>query len=529
MLLILLLHSLLLLLLCSCGRRRLDSLGSALAPLTGLVVLDLSRNALRSLAGLESLARLEVLSVYMNQVSDAAELVRLRANGKLRSLDARLNPVTRSRFWRPFVLQSLPALQTLDAQQVMAAETRRAAARPPLAPNDLADRAAAESSDASDGEAEGGERALPAAPSWLVRAAPAAAAPAGAAPAEAAAPAGAAPAGAAPAGAAQAVQDPNLRHLGSSTRSSGSSRSDASSGAKSISSISVSSMGSSGSNSKADKGAFVATASGAPGASGAQAAAFAVLAAAAASTPGDEPLSPLDGVQLAEELNRTYDAVLASERSLSPVTSSSRSPSPSPSASRLSAPAPAPASSAASSAGCEPEPSREDDSLDGSLLKLLKFARRLEAPCSAQGWDTSMAELNECLVSVVACRKADKARAERDSAARLELSRALEARMAERDALAAALAAQRRELQRAEERAEGKPALEAASPEQLAAQRVPAMLLEAHNALIGSNRALLGELDDTRARYRADEEQWRANFDRLKALYVTAKEQLTTL
>ncbi len=512
-------------------------------------MLDLSRNALRSLAGLDSLVRLEVLSVYMNQVSDAAELVRLRANCKLRSLDARLNPVTRSRFWRPFVLQSLPALQTLDAQQVMAAETRRAAARPPLAPTDLADRAAAESSDASDGEAEGGEREPPAAPSWPVRAAPAAAAPAGAAPAGAApagaapagaapagaaqagaAPAGAAPAAAAPAGAAQAVNDPSLRHLGSSTRSSGSSRSDAS-GAKSSSSISVRSRGSSGINSTADMGAFAATAPGAPGAPGAQAAAFAALAAAVTSTPGDEPLSPLDGVLLAEELNRAYDAVLASEESSSPAALSSRSPSPSPSASRSPAPASAPeaASLAASSAGGEPEPTREDDSLDGSLLKLLKFARRLEAPCSAQGWDTSMAELNECLVSVVACRKADKARAERDSAARLALACALEARTAERDALAAALAAQRRELQRAEERAEGKPALEAASPEQLAAQRVPAMLLEAHNALIDSNRALLAELDDTRARYRADEEQWRANFDRLKALYTAAKEQQTTL
>jgi hypothetical protein len=39
---------------------------------------------------------------------------------------------------------------------------------------------------------------------------------------------------------------------------------------------------------------------------------------------------------------------------------------------------------------------------------------------------------------------------------------------------------------------------------------------------------LLAELDDTRARYRADEEQWGANFDRLKALYAAAKGQSHT-
>ncbi len=481
-------------------------------------MLDLSRNALRSLAGLESLARLEVLNVYMNQISDGAELVRLQANGKLRTLDARLNPVTRSKFWRLFVLQSLPALQSLDAQQVMAAETRRAAARAQLAPTDLSDRAAAESSDASEGEAEGGDRALPAAPLRAL--------PAGATASTSSAPiALSASFGSVQAGVARAGPDQNQHQLGSSTRSSGSVRSGASSSAKSSSrsSSNVSSVGSS-----SDKGetgnSVVVAATQAPQAAQATTAA-ATAAPATTSISSDEPLSPLDGVQLAEELNRAYDAVLASERSLSP------SPSPSPTSLRSRSPSYAPSPSPQHQSTTSPlaedggEQAFEAHDLDGSLLKLLKFARHLEAPSSAQGWEMSMTELNECLVAVVACRKADKARAERDNAASLELARALEARTAERDALTAALASQRRELQRAEERAEGKPALEAASPEQLAAQRVPAMLLEAHNALIESNRALLAELDDTRARYRADEEQWGANFDRLRALYAAAKGQ----
>jgi len=65
-------------------------------PLTMLETLDASRNALRSVAGVEYLPRLRVLNLYFNRIEELAELLRLRSSaGALRVLDLRLNPVTR--------------------------------------------------------------------------------------------------------------------------------------------------------------------------------------------------------------------------------------------------------------------------------------------------------------------------------------------------------------------------------------------------------------------------------------------------
>ena len=77
-------------------------------PLAMLETLDASRNALKSVLGLEFLPRLRVLNLYFNRIEDLAELLRLRsAASALRVLDLRLNPVTRLDGYRRLVLGAL--------------------------------------------------------------------------------------------------------------------------------------------------------------------------------------------------------------------------------------------------------------------------------------------------------------------------------------------------------------------------------------------------------------------------------------
>lgn len=75
------------------GHRRLTSLGHALSSSRALTHLDLSRNGLTTMQGLQSLHQLRKLSLYYNAIADLAEVALLRHHPSLAVLDMRLNPV----------------------------------------------------------------------------------------------------------------------------------------------------------------------------------------------------------------------------------------------------------------------------------------------------------------------------------------------------------------------------------------------------------------------------------------------------
>ena len=74
--------------------QQLTALGMALHACTNLVELDLSRNGLVSLEGLQSLRRLKRLNVYYNVIGRLPELDRLRSHTELEVLDLRDNALT---------------------------------------------------------------------------------------------------------------------------------------------------------------------------------------------------------------------------------------------------------------------------------------------------------------------------------------------------------------------------------------------------------------------------------------------------
>ena len=74
---------------------RIRSLGRSLVSFHCLTSLDLSRNMLQSLKGLEHLKQLRSLNLYFNEISNMKELYRLRCNKQLREIDVRLNPITK--------------------------------------------------------------------------------------------------------------------------------------------------------------------------------------------------------------------------------------------------------------------------------------------------------------------------------------------------------------------------------------------------------------------------------------------------
>ena len=101
-------------------------LRSALSGLVSLVHLNLSRNELTSLRGLESATSLESLSLYYNRIAYLDELQRLTSLTRLESLDLRLNPVTRDEAYRSYAIFHLPSLNELDERSVRPAERRHA-------------------------------------------------------------------------------------------------------------------------------------------------------------------------------------------------------------------------------------------------------------------------------------------------------------------------------------------------------------------------------------------------------------------
>ncbi|XP_032965785.1 centrosomal protein of 72 kDa [Rhinolophus ferrumequinum] len=104
-------------------QEKITHLGNSLMNLTGLKSLDLSRNSLVSLEGIQHLIALERLSLYHNCVSSLAEVLRLRSLPELRDVDLRLNPVVKNEpGYRHFVVHALPKLRQLDDRPVRESE-----------------------------------------------------------------------------------------------------------------------------------------------------------------------------------------------------------------------------------------------------------------------------------------------------------------------------------------------------------------------------------------------------------------------
>ncbi|XP_072169585.1 uncharacterized protein [Diadema setosum] len=108
-------------------QEKIANLGNALASFSRLKQLDLSRNALQSLQGLQFLTLLEKLNLYYNNVSTLQELSRLRHNTSLQELDLRLNPVTKNEpDYRLYLVHMLPNLRKLDDRSVRESERKSA-------------------------------------------------------------------------------------------------------------------------------------------------------------------------------------------------------------------------------------------------------------------------------------------------------------------------------------------------------------------------------------------------------------------
>ncbi|XP_025243951.1 centrosomal protein of 72 kDa [Theropithecus gelada] len=106
-------------------QEKITHLGRSLMSLTGLKSLDLSRNSLVSLEGIQYLTALESLNLYYNCISSLAEVFRLHALTELVDVDFRLNPVVKVEpDYRLFVVHLLPKLRQLDDRPVRESEQK---------------------------------------------------------------------------------------------------------------------------------------------------------------------------------------------------------------------------------------------------------------------------------------------------------------------------------------------------------------------------------------------------------------------
>ncbi|XP_075396950.1 centrosomal protein of 72 kDa [Tenrec ecaudatus] len=106
-------------------QEKITNLGNSLMNLTGLKSLDLSRNSLISLEGIQYLTVLERLNLYYNCISSLAEVFRLHALLELTDVDFRLNPVVKNESdYRLFVVHMLPHLRQLDDRPVRESERK---------------------------------------------------------------------------------------------------------------------------------------------------------------------------------------------------------------------------------------------------------------------------------------------------------------------------------------------------------------------------------------------------------------------
>ncbi|XP_008111202.2 centrosomal protein of 72 kDa isoform X1 [Anolis carolinensis] len=104
---------------------KITNLGNSLKKFVCLKSLDLSRNALTTLEGLQHLTSLEKLNLYFNHISSLSEVFRLHTLTALKDVDLRLNPVVKNESdYRLFVIHMLPNLRQLDDRPVRDSERK---------------------------------------------------------------------------------------------------------------------------------------------------------------------------------------------------------------------------------------------------------------------------------------------------------------------------------------------------------------------------------------------------------------------
>ena len=110
-------------------QEKISHLGNSLQKFTRLKELDLSRNCLVSLEGLENCKHLEKLNLYYNNIFSLKELERLKYNPTLSELDLRLNPITKEENdYRLYLIQLLPSLKICDDRAIRDSERQMAIA-----------------------------------------------------------------------------------------------------------------------------------------------------------------------------------------------------------------------------------------------------------------------------------------------------------------------------------------------------------------------------------------------------------------
>ncbi|CAO2610121.1 Leucine-rich repeat-containing protein 36 [Lemmus lemmus] len=106
---------------------KIHSIGDAFRNFKNLRSLDLSRNLITSLKGIQYLCSLQDLNLYYNNIPSLVEVSRLQPLPYLKELDLRLNPVVRKDTdYRLFAVYTLQMLEKLDDRAVRDSERKAA-------------------------------------------------------------------------------------------------------------------------------------------------------------------------------------------------------------------------------------------------------------------------------------------------------------------------------------------------------------------------------------------------------------------
>ncbi|XP_028357741.1 leucine-rich repeat-containing protein 36 isoform X2 [Phyllostomus discolor] len=106
---------------------KIHSIGDAFRNFKNLRSLDLSRNLITSLKGIQYLCSLQDLNLYYNNIPSLVEVSRLQPLSFLKELDLRLNPVVRKDTdYRLFAVYTLQTLEKLDDRAVRESERKAA-------------------------------------------------------------------------------------------------------------------------------------------------------------------------------------------------------------------------------------------------------------------------------------------------------------------------------------------------------------------------------------------------------------------
>nr|XP_048293074.1 leucine-rich repeat-containing protein 36 isoform X3 [Myodes glareolus] len=106
---------------------KIHSIGDAFRNFKNLRSLDLSRNLITSLKGIQYLCSLQDLNLYYNNIPSLVEVSRLQPLPYLKELDLRLNPVVRKDTdYRLFAVYTLQTLEKLDDRAVRDSERKAA-------------------------------------------------------------------------------------------------------------------------------------------------------------------------------------------------------------------------------------------------------------------------------------------------------------------------------------------------------------------------------------------------------------------